>query len=294
MTLRETNLFRDTKLWRASWNERRKLKEAMDSSRSARAVTWRDKKIIKPSHRFDLLGVNHYSRMIWCEALCHEIERLVWPQVSKGQAAYLVTIVDVACAVAVEERSPDIKKFKQHLGTALNGFDHISFLEPAYFTNMQSGVRFTDKRCVFWHLHGIVWDVSERILQTSVDKLNASQKYNALYEGPDAVHFRRIKPRSFAVPISYVLKPPGLAYRVSRGDWHDRNGSPVVNADGEVLQRFRQNKSRMRPGERLKLFHATKNLSLDQLALAGGEGRRLLARAKRRIKAASENVSPMK
>lgn len=287
----ETKLFRETKLWRNSWIERGQLKEAMDSSRSARTVNWRDKKLIGPSRRFDLLCVNHYSRMIWCEALCKEIEQNLWSQVRNGYPTYFVTIVDNSCAVAVEERSPNIRNFKHHLGAALTGLDHISFLEPAYFTNMQSGVRFTEKRCVFWHLHGIVWGISEDALQATVNDLNASGQYRALYEGPDAVHFQRIKSRTFAKLVSYILKPPGVAYRVSRGDWHDRHGNPVVNADGEILTKFRQNKSMMRPGERLKLFHATKHLSLDQLALAGGDGRKLLARAKRQIKADAESVS---
>jgi hypothetical protein len=55
----------------------------------------------------------------------------------------------------------------------------------------------------------------------------------------------------------------------------------LVNADGEVQAKYFQRKAKLRKGERINLFHAMKHLTLDQLAVAGGEGCKLLANAKR-------------
>src|SRR4051812_28375850 len=43
---------------------------------------------------------------------------------------------------------------------------------------------------------------------------------------------------------------------------------------------FEQNKDPMRPGERIRLYKLMRHMSLDQMALAGGEERELLAAIK--------------
>jgi hypothetical protein len=44
--------------------------------------------------------------------------------------------------------------------------------------------------------------------------------------------------------------------------------------------RFKQNSRKIRPGNQVKLFHLMRGIYLDQLAMAGGEGRELLRRIK--------------
>jgi hypothetical protein len=56
-----------------------------------------------------------------------------------------------------------------------------------------------------------------------------------------------------------------------------------VTADGEIILRFRQKKDDLRPGERLTLFRLMQDMNLDHLALAGGEGAKILRRLKRRV-----------
>jgi hypothetical protein len=79
----------------------------------------------------------------------------------------------------------------------------------------------------------------------------------------------------------YMLKAPSKAYRVRRqADLTKPDGSIRVNADGEVLAKFVQGKSDLRPGEHIRLFKMMRYLYLDGLAFAGGDGVALLARAK--------------
>ena len=55
-----------------------------------------------------------------------------------------------------------------------------------------------------------------------------------------------------------------------------------VTPDGEIVWRFKQRTSDLRPGERLTLLQLMKDMYLDRFALAGGEGAAILRRAKRR------------
>jgi len=82
-----------------------------------------------------------------------------------------------------------------------------------------------------------------------------------------------------ASKVCYILKAPKKAYRLFK--WEE------VTTDGEIILRFKQKKDDLRPGERLTLFRLMKGMYLDQLALGGGEGAKILRRLKRRADARS-------
>ena len=54
-----------------------------------------------------------------------------------------------------------------------------------------------------------------------------------------------------------------------------------MTADGEVTLKFKQKKSDFRAGERVTVFRLMEEMSLDQLAVGGGEGTDILRRVKR-------------
>jgi hypothetical protein len=72
----------------------------------------------------------------------------------------------------------------------------------------------------------------------------------------------------------YMLKAPRKAYRLYKVE--------CVTPDGEIVWRFKQRTSELRPGERLTLLRLMKDMYLDKLAVAGGQGAHILRRAKRR------------
>ena len=119
------------------------------------------------------------------------------------------------------------------------------------------------------------------MLKNRLRLLEQSGRYAPIADGLKGAHVKRIKQGTLPKVVGYMFKPPSAAYRVSRRrDLEQPDGSPVTNADGEVLARFRQGKSKLRPGERIKLFKVMAPLYLDGLAIAGGQGAKLLARAK--------------
>ena len=72
-----------------------------------------------------------------------------------------------------------------------------------------------------------------------------------------------------------MLKAPKKAYRLFKYE--------QITPDGEILLRFKQCKDDLRLGERLTLFGLLRDMYLDQLAVAGGEGAEILRRVKRRV-----------
>jgi hypothetical protein len=71
-------------------------------------------------------------------------------------------------------------------------------------------------------------------------------------------------------------------YRLSRLEEKGPDSQVQTDINGQALTSYMQGKSKLRPGERITLFHTMKNHYLDKLAVAGGDGVALLARAKRR------------
>ena len=89
------------------------------------------------------------------------------------------------------------------------------------------------------------------------------------FDGADA---RVIRQNELPQTLAYIVKSPTNSYRIAK--WYRIK-------DGARVYGFKQNKGLLRPGERVTLFHLMKNMRLDELAMAGGEGVRLLRRAKR-------------
>jgi hypothetical protein len=86
-----------------------------------------------------------------------------------------------------------------------------------------------------------------------------------------AVH-RKIIPRGqFGYKLWYVLKSPSKEYSIGRRRERDEQTGKA---------KFKQNSRKIRPGTTVKLFHLMREMYLDQLAMAGGEGSELLRRIK--------------
>jgi hypothetical protein len=267
-------------------NERivgRELREAFERARNRKKLGRFDKSLIDRSHCDSLLAVNPYARISWNKIVCEQIDlHLCEGKDSEPtQPLYFVTLLNVNCATAISGEMVDIEKIKRGLKVGLRGLSHIGIIEPAFYTNMQVGVRYQGKRCLFWHIHALVWGISKAKLRRRFLTLETSGLYPAIAEGFRGTHFKKIKAGQLPKTTGYMLKSPTNAYRVGRRDLTEPNGDPLINGDGEIRAKFFHRKSRLRKGERITLFLAMKGLRLDRMAVAGGEGSPLLARAKR-------------
>jgi len=130
------------------------------------------------------------------------------------------------------------------------------------------------KRMVSWHLHLIAWGESKSAIKTRIEGLNEGSLL-PIADGLPAAHQKRISKGKLADKFCYMLKAPKKAYRLYKYE--------QVTADGEIIPKFKQKKDDLRPGERLTLFRLMQDMNLDHLALAGGEGAKILRRLKRRV-----------
>jgi hypothetical protein len=129
---------------------------------------------------------------------------------------------------------------------------------------------------VSWQLHLIAWGEARKKLGKRIERLNERRIVLPIADGLAAAHQKRISQGKAADKIAYVLKSPKKkAYRLFK--------RRSITADGEVISAFKQKKSGLRPGERVAVFRLMQDLSLDQLAVAGGEGTDMLRRVKRRM-----------
>ena len=280
-------LFRKTRIEFYERQNGDRLNHALSVARTRHTISRSDKLLIQYRERSSLLAVNRHSRVLWGQAVCEQLEQFFCSPdtVDHIQTVYWVTLVDINCAVSVGASNVDIESIKKRLRSGLSGRNYLGAVEPAFYVDMQHG-RFHEPRCMFWHLHALVWGISRKDLSALLRDLQASGRYIAIAEGLDGVHHRKIKQGELPRVVSYMLKSPNKAYRLSRPERKGPDGEVQTDIDGNALTYYKQGKSKLRPGERITLFHALKNLYLDKLAVAGGEGVSLLARAKRRALAA--------
>lgn len=271
------------------------LRAAIDGARNRDTIRRSDLDLLKYKHREKLVYVNRHSRIHWGEVVCEQLSKSLHRydlRHDPGDEIYFATLVDISCATSLDADDIDMEKIKRRLRWGLSGLSFFGVVEPAFYVNLQPGVRLGQTRCIFWHLHAFVWGVERRAIRKLSRELNRSGRYLPLADGFKGVLFKRIKPGDTATVMGYMMKPPVNAYRVARRELMREVSK--VSSYGDFLAKFRQSKSRLRKGELITLFHATKHLYLDEVAVAGGDAVELLAKAKReacKSQANSPNVS---
>jgi hypothetical protein len=266
--------------------EQSALRLAFRESRKRHTLTRGDPERLKPAFRHDLLAVNSFSRRTWGEIVSCQLAAFFCDGgngTTHSREIFFVSLMDLTCARSPEEQLTDIdlEFIKNRLRYGLKECSYFGMIEPALYVNLQRGVRYEGKQCMFWHLHALVWGVPRKELKKRLRKLVREGRYAAIADGLDATHVRKIKQSRLPAHVAYLLKSPSKSYRVSVRDRQDKTGQPITDADGVVQRRFTHGKSDLKHGDRIVLFHAIKHLYLDKLAVAGGEGTKLLRTAKR-------------
>ena len=271
-------LFQQTGLRAQEWATDNQLRHALETARNRGSVTISDRQLLQPDAGKYLCAANRFARIRWGEALCREFSeyfQLGPDHPYPDHQLYLATLTDVACSTSPDTKFVDIASFKEQLRIGLNGLSYLGMIEPAYYTNIARGAPFPMKHGVLWHSHLICWGESRKKIKQRLQGMNCSpDNYRSIITGLAGADFRVIRQDGLPTVLGYMLKAPANAYRVYR--------TKYITPDGTLVARFQQRKQPLRPGERVTLFHLLKNLYLDQLAMAGGEGAAMLRRAKRR------------
>ena len=271
-------LFRQTGLRKQELRTGSKLRSAIEEARNL--------SIFRRFYYLQLLNsappwlnaVSPKARIRWGELVCEEFSNhfhLGPDKPEPRQHIFLVTLCDRRCCTAHQEKNVNVPGFIRILRRGLRGLSYLGIIEPAYYVNVCEGARIHGKRLISWHLHLLAWGISPREMKKRISGLNKSGVLLPIADGLAAAHQKRISNGKLADKFCYIMKAPKKAYRLFKYE--------QITPDGEIILRFKQKKDDLRPGERLMLFRLMKDMYLDQLAVAGGEGAEMLRRVKRRV-----------
>jgi hypothetical protein len=275
------SLFHESGLKKQELETGLELRHAMEVSRKfrpAKRTYFRQLLEALDSNPNLLSAVSPRSRIRWGKLICEALSdhfHLGLDTPEPDQRIFFVTLCDRRCCTPDDAKDIDVPGFISLLVDSLRGLSYLGMLEPASYVNVCDGVRIYDKRLVSWHVHLLVWGASRNKMKTRIDRLNDRRILQPIADGLAAGHQKCISKGKLASKIGYVLKAPQNGYRLAKIRW--------VMPDGEIIPKFKQFKDKLRPGERLTLFQLMHDMHLDELAVAGGEGRDILRRVKRRL-----------
>ena len=224
--------------------------------------------ILWHSEAFYLPAVNSKARIKWGAVFIQEIfEFFGVADEDDGphEPIFLVTIADKSHVTSDQPQQINLTRIKRKLGAGLRGLSYIGMIEPGYYNVIYDELGKQRKNVVSWHGHFLVWGITEKQLANHLAKIKS--RFTPIMPGLRAVHKKIIPPDQFGYKLWYVLKSPCKEYSIGkRRECDEKTGAA----------KFKQNSRKIRPGNRVKLFHLMHGMYLDQLAMAGGEGRELL------------------
>jgi hypothetical protein len=228
--------------------------------------------ILRGSDIFYLPAVNCKARIKWGHEFILQIYQFfILEEGDDGpiEPVFLVTLAEMSGLTTDQPQPINLSRMKRKLAGALKGLSYIGMIEPGYYNNIYNRTGEKQKDTVSWHGHFLVWGVTEKDLNRHLNKIKP--RFTPIMRGLCAVHKKRIPPGQFGYKLWYIIKSPRREYSIGRRRTPDEK---TGNA------RFKQNSRNIRLGHRVTLFNLMRDIYLDQLAMAGGEGRQLLQQIK--------------
>jgi hypothetical protein len=228
--------------------------------------------ILLGSDAYYLPAVNAKARIKWGRVFIEEIYHffnVADDEHGPHQPVFMVTLADKSHVTTDQPQQINIQRIKRKLGSGLQGLSHVGMIEPGYYNAIYNGFGEIQKNIVSWHGHFLVWGPTEIQLTRLLEKLKS--KITPIMPSLCAVHKKIIEPSHFGYTLWYMIKSPRQEYSIGKRKEPDVDtGAP----------RFKQNSREIRPRNRVKLFQLMRDMYLDQFALAGGEGCKLLRKIK--------------
>jgi hypothetical protein len=267
-------LFRHAGIRHADERSTSELRQSFRTARNRHLLSDGEQELLEESA--DRLSVvSSAARLRWYRAFCAELERLLEYDTEErhcGRQSFMITLVHVDCINGHNETGRDLRPIRRHYRAALTGLDFIGVIEPALYSYIAIPIGDDGaQKLILWHLHALVWNVSERDMKRLVRRLNTSGNFIPLMPNQKGALHRKVTELDRV--CWYLAKRPINAYRIglTKRDWRGNRCAP----------RLRQYASRLRPGERVVLFNQLKHLTLPELSVAGGEGKSVLDVMKR-------------
>lgn len=255
----------------------RKLREAFEEARSRNSISLGDRCFVEKVKASDLNAANPFARILLGEHLWCEFESyfgLSSLQPVPDEPLYWVTLADLDCITDLDQRNVDIAGMIRKLRHGLAGLSYVGLMDLGLYANIQPGTQYYNHRGVSWHLHVFAWGETRKEIKARAKRMNAlANNYRPIIPRPQGKGFdwSQLTAENIAWRFPYMCKTPRKAYRVGRR----KNGE----GDDASNPLFRSNRSDLRPGQRISLFHLLKRHDLDDFLIAGGEGVAIRRRA---------------
>jgi hypothetical protein len=228
--------------------------------------------ILRSADACYLPAVNSRARIKWGRIFIEEVSRffdIADDEHGPVEPIFLVTIADRSHLTTDQPPQIQLSRIRRKIEVGLKGLSYIGMIEPGYYNVIYDKFGTQQKNVVSWHGHFLVWGINKNQLEKHSEKIKS--RYTPIMPGLCAVHKKRIPLDQFGYKLWYILKAPRKEYSIGRRRERDeRNG----------VAKFKQNSRPLRPGNRVKLFYLMRELYLDKLAMAGGEGSELLQKIK--------------
>ncbi len=232
---------------------------------------WMSLPILYPSEAFYLPAVNTRARIKWGRIFITNVFQffdIAADENGPNEPVFFVTVADKSHLTTDQPQQINLGCIKGKLASGLKGLSYIGIIEPGYFNNIYSSAGRIERNVVSWHGHFLVWGISREQLAQHLRRIKP--RFTPTMPRMNAVHYKEINRDQFGYKLWYIIKSPSKEYSIGRRRKLDKNGAA----------KYKQNARKMRPGNRVKLFLLMREIYLDQLALAGGNGRKLLQQIK--------------
>ena len=244
------------------------LKSALSLKRYRK---WSNLSVLQGSDAFYLPTVNSKARIKWGHEFIRQIYQffnLDDDDDGPTEPVFLVTLAEKSGLTTDQSQHINLQGIKRKLGSGLKGLSYIGMIEPGHYSNIYQDDEKL-KNVISLHGHFLVWGVTEKGIYRHLKQIKP--RFTPIMPSLCAVHKKEIQPDQFGYKLWYIVKSPRKEYSIGRRFEAGRSTGTA---------RFKQNSRNIRRGHRVKLFNLMRGMYLDQLAMAGGEGRKLLQQIK--------------
>jgi hypothetical protein len=224
--------------------------------------------IPQASSAFYLPAVNSKARIKWGRIFIQQIFEffgIADDGHGPDEPIFLVTIADKSHLTTNQPQQINLNSIKRKLASGLMGLSYIGMIEPGHYNVIYDDFGNKQKCVVSWHGQFLVWGITGKELKRHLTRIKSRVK--PIMPNLSAVHLKIIEPEQFGYKLWYIIKSPCKEYSIGRRRLRD-------GKTGEA--KFKQNSRQLRPGNRVKLFYLMRDMYLDNLAMAGGAGCKLL------------------
>lgn len=225
---------------------------------------------LRARNRAQLNFSNGYARVRWMRSLGGSLFQLLGaapPGYVHGKAVYLLSVSDRRHVWLSEEEfegsgaGPNVplERIRYDFEEALRGLDALGMVDVALYVS--AGQVLGHSRVYHLHLHALVWNRTRNQMKRLCRRLNRTLK--PLHPDAVAAHWQEVRPGDLRQVLWYCLKPPRKQHQM----WVRANGAHC------------QAKRAINGVNAVRLHALMRDLTLDQLTIAVGAGRPVLAHA---------------